>query len=325
MMVASTSRVAQASIRSFATTCRHCAEAAASKKPANARRKTNMEILAAEFDIANLRPGFDDVPSSRHLQMEKDREMLHYKRLVHFQLPELASKSSLYCKYQSTADNRTFALCLESKIPFNPPSLTRTPLRLKLNDVFGESAHPHVPKVTLTAKISALPLKTPEAVHKFKVLAGPRWDSHLEEFTLSSDRFASKEENAKWCSDTLDRLLSEAHVCILVIFYAIHLRRARLMLSSIQNTEDLMSDIPLDPRPTLARLHRRRNKLKLRPTTSRQSALLDPSNVAEFPKEWLPKREIAAPEPQKEEEEISLRPGQRRPKVYKDVELGQPS
>ncbi|GAA5888043.1 hypothetical protein JCM6882_000260 [Rhodosporidiobolus microsporus] len=187
---------------------------------------------APKFDFPLTRPTI--------LKVEKQREVLHYLRLEQFQFKDL----------------------LAFRQPFTPPPPTHS-LQIRHQHYQGEP-HPASRKVTLSARVSALPLSTPEARHKFKLLAGPRWTPALAgekgedgTFKLACELFPSEKMNEKWCSDTLDRLIAEA-----------------------ENTSDPMTDIPLDPRPARARLAKSR-KLK------RSVGLKD------FPREWLPAQKTA--------------------------------
>ncbi|GAA6051174.1 hypothetical protein JCM3770_002574 [Rhodotorula araucariae] len=195
------------------------------------------------LDISNLvgpgAPQFD-FPLTRPtlLKLDKQRQILHYLRLEHLQFPDLVA----------------------FRQPFTPPSPSAV-VRVRHQHYQGEP-HPASRKVTITAPVAALPLATPAARHKFKLLAGARWTPPLVagnaadaadhgEVKLSCEMFPSERMNEKWCSDTLDKLLAEAA------------------------TGDSFADVPLDPRAARARLVKSR-RLK------RSVSLRD------FPREWLP-------------------------------------
>jgi Mitochondrial ribosomal subunit protein len=63
--------------------------------------------------------------------------------------------------------------------------------------------------------VSKLPLSSEAARHKFKVLAGCRYDTVKDTFKIGCDRFPAQKMNEKWCSDTIVKLLAEAEVQIL--------------------------------------------------------------------------------------------------------------
>ncbi|KPV75950.1 uncharacterized protein RHOBADRAFT_35717 [Rhodotorula graminis WP1] len=193
---------------------------------------------APQFDFPLTRPTL--------LKLDKQRQILHYLRLEHLQFPELVA----------------------FRQPFTPPS-SKAVVRVRHQHYQGEP-HPASRKVTISAPVASLPLDSPAARHKFKLLAGPRWTPALPgaaarqqqaqdegEVKLACEMFPSERMNEKWCSDTLDKLVNEA------------------------NSGDSFADVPLDPRPARARLVKSR-KLK------RNVSLRD------FPKEWLPAAAAAA-------------------------------
>jgi small subunit ribosomal protein S35 len=191
---------------------------------------------------------------------------------------------------------------------FVPPSKDQV-VAVRHQHYQGED-HPSSRRISIRVPVSALPLKSPEALHKFKLLAGARWHPPLPDtlkhprdkvgwkvaegdkdeglFELSCDVFPYDRMNEKWCSDTLDKLLKEANV-----------RRRSLLLASVTlipptpRLQDLkketFADIPIDTRYRRQRLL---NNRKLRKNVS----------IANYPKEWLPVQAqeasapIAAPE-----------------------------
>jgi hypothetical protein len=75
--------------------------------------------------------------------------------------------------------------------------------------------------------------------------------------------------NAKWCSDTLDRLIKEAEVR-----QTVHAPDSPwLILGALQDTTDPMSDIALDTRHSDAHKAKKGKKK---------------ATSADFPREWLP-------------------------------------
>ena len=91
----------------------------------------------------------------------------------------------------------------------------------------GES-HPAIFKRVIVVPVDQLPLNGEQAIHKIKLLAGPRWtpnpptDSGVgrnEEWKngfikISCESFPKATMNLKWVSDTLDKLVDEANVSI---------------------------------------------------------------------------------------------------------------
>ena len=92
---------------------------------------------------------------------------------------------------------------------------------------YGGEDHPVSRKRTVVVPVAQLPLKDKDAIHTFKLLAGPRWtpepprDAGVgpEEtsgehgyFKISCEDYPKGPMNLKWASDTLDRLLATANV-----------------------------------------------------------------------------------------------------------------
>lgn len=139
---------------------------------------------------------------------------------------------------------------IEFENKFQPPAKNHS-LQLRVQHYLGES-HPAQNAVSLSVPVSQLPLKTDSAKHNFRLLAGPRWDSTKDEFKVARSAGESREDNAKWCSSVLDRLIKHAHV------------RSRLFHydqtdSDIQEQEEKdLGDIPLDYRPAQAKANKRK-------------------------------------------------------------------
>lgn len=100
----------------------------------------------------------------------------------------------------------------------------------------------------MTVAVDHLPLKDEAAIHKFKLLAGPRWTpeppkdagvSRVEEWgngyiKISMEDFPEAEKNLKWASDTLDKLVAEANVrtCYSFVLFLADLSSIRTSLRS---------------------------------------------------------------------------------------------
>lgn len=92
-------------------------------------------------------------------------------------------------------------------------------------DYAGEK-HPATAKRVIVVSVDELPLQSANAIHKIKLLAGPRWtpnppaDSGVSGLDIwdngyikiSCEDFPRPAMNLKWASDTLDRLITEANV-----------------------------------------------------------------------------------------------------------------
>lgn len=75
--------------------------------------------------------------------------------------------------------------------------------------------------------VAQLPLRDEDAIHKFKILAGPRWtpdppkdagvgpnEANREHgyMKISCEDFPEPAQNLKWASDVIERLIAEANV-----------------------------------------------------------------------------------------------------------------
>lgn len=106
-----------------------------------------------------------------------------------------------------------------------------TPLIVRSLNYQGEP-HPVTIKRVIVAALDELPLKGESALHKFKLLAGPRWtpvppaDAGVSDLAdwgngfikISCENFPKPSMNLKWASDTLNKLISEANVRISVLW-----------------------------------------------------------------------------------------------------------
>lgn len=143
-------------------------------------------------------------------------------------------------------------------------------VRVRHQHYQGEE-HPATRKVDVVVSVEALErtkaLRSPQAAHKFRLLAGPRWNSESDEVKIACEDFPHADLNENWCSDTLDRLVNEANVR----------RSCRVCPNGLtqweKDAKDTFEDVPLDRRPTESRL--RKTKKDKRVT------------LADYPKEWL--------------------------------------
>ena len=161
-----------------------------------------------------------DTSSAGHIRLQQQRRVLYYWRLIEHEMPNLVGELVPFAEACMCVTLRS-----AYRKPFVPPSAS-SPLVVR-SITYGGEDHPATFKRTITVPISRLPLKDKSAVHKFKLLAGPRWTleppansgiSPLEEdkehgyFTISCEDFPMAAQNMKWASDALDRLLTEANV-----------------------------------------------------------------------------------------------------------------
>ncbi|KAK0232977.1 mitochondrial ribosomal subunit protein-domain-containing protein [Armillaria fumosa] len=218
-----------------------------------ARKKEEDDELITEDlleDILEDPYDGDDTVSAGHMMLQQQRETLHYLRLIEHEMPKLVA----YRK------------------PFIPPTLD-TPLVVRSLGYGGEP-HPAANKRVVVVAVDDLPLKDEAAIHRIKLLAGPRWAprppsdggfSNLDNWgngyiKISCENFPKPEMNLSWASDTLDRLIKEAN----------------------RPGKNKLDDVPLDLRHIYARAHKAkkgehlRGRIYARPT------------IHDFPKEWLP-------------------------------------
>lgn len=177
--------------------------------------------LMISEDVISGELGDNGVSSIGHLLLRQKRQHLYYLRLIEHEMPKLVGK---FCDLAFQVHFMTRRLPAYRK-PFVPPSPSN-PLIIRTISYGGEQ-HPAEIKRTVVIPIARLPLKNAAAVHKFKLLAGPRWsivhprDSGVGAnedvaehgyFKMTCEDFPKAAMNLKWISDTVDRLLAEANV-----------------------------------------------------------------------------------------------------------------
>lgn len=157
-------------------------------------------------------------------------------------------------------------------------------------DYAGEE-HPVTAKRAIVAAVDDLPLKNKDAIHRIKILAGPRWTpnppkdggiSGLEEWKngyikIACEDFPQPAMNLKWASDAMDRLVAHANV-----------RRARCpshsRLRCFQNPKHDLKDVPVDLRHIYAKARKAKKGEHTRSRVFARPSILD------FPLEWIPER-----------------------------------
>ncbi|KAG6885853.1 hypothetical protein C0993_008816 [Termitomyces sp. T159_Od127] len=219
--------------------------------PALARRAKPEEKLTAEqaFDLLEDDYDDDDSSSAGHLMLREQRRVLYYLRLIEHELPKLVA----YRK------------------PYIPPT-SETPLIVRSIDYAGEE-HPATTKRVMVVAVDELPLRDASAIHKLKLLAGPRWtpnpptDAGVQKdapwgngyVKISCEDFPTPAMNLKWASDALDRLVLEAN-----------------------RKPETFKDVPLDLRHVRSKIEKAKRGDHLR------GRLLNRPTIADFPKAWLP-------------------------------------
>ncbi|KAK4705347.1 small subunit ribosomal protein S35, partial [Phenoliferia sp. Uapishka_3] len=199
------------------------------KAAAKPRGGANRDGPRDPMDVMGLQAF--DFPLTRDtiLKLETRRQFLHYLRLEQYQFKDL----------------------VQFRKSFHKPTAAQV-VKVRHQHYQGE-VHPADRKVSVTFPVSRLPLSSDAARHKFKLIAGPRWDSDKDEVKIACELFPTDRMNEKWCSDVLDKMIKEA-----------------------EDTTDSMADIPLDTRPTDAR---RKGKRIV--------------TLRDYPSEWLPRAEGA--------------------------------
>ncbi|PPQ92690.1 hypothetical protein CVT25_013997 [Psilocybe cyanescens] len=215
-------------------------------------RRTNSVL---EDDLEEIWDHFEDSadtmdsPTAGHILLQNERQMLHYMRLIEHEMPKLVA----YRKH------------------FVPPSANK-PLIVRSIHYQGEE-HPAALKRVIVAPVDALPLKNEAALHKFILLAGPRWSPvpHTDAgvsgnaiwgngyIKIACEDFPKASMNLKWASDTLGKLVAEAN-----------------------NSAESFADIPIDVRHLLAKVR------KSKKGDHRGNRPFSRTTIHDFPEEWLP-------------------------------------
>lgn len=164
----------------------------------------------------------EDSPSSGHFYLQRQREVVHYMRLIEHEMPKLVggvfSWTGLLIFF-------LIGLYKAYRKPFVPPTDDQ-PLIVRSMHYQGEP-HPAAVKRAIVVPVDKLPLKNETALHKVILLAGPRWSpvppadsgvSRRDDYgngyiKISCEDFPRASQNLKWVSDTLDKLIEEANVC----------------------------------------------------------------------------------------------------------------
>lgn len=194
--------------------------------------------LKFEDDYSPKKFQFDEYPEAAQEIIRDHREQREYNRIAAYEMPHLA-------KYRQE---------------YKPSTKNDKPVTYKYTTYLGEEDYSANKKVTLTLKLEDLALGEKEA-HKFKVLAGVRYDASKDLLKMSCDRFDQPLQNTRYLSDVLSSLIKES-----------------------KDLTDDLGDVPLDQRHVEARERKRKNKMKAVYKT-------------QFPEEW--KRPQDAPKTEK--------------------------
>ena len=182
-------------------------------------------VTEGEYMEDPLEPyGFDEYPTGAQDIVRDFRDLMAFNRKAAFELPQLA----------------------QFRKEYKPTPRTESPVTYKYTRFIGES-HPGERKVVLQLKLKDLQLSA-AAEHKFKLLAGSRYDHKTDVLLMSSDRYLEPAQNASFLSDVLDDLVRECN-----------------------NKPEEYADVPLDKRHTIAKYSKKQRKNK---------------NYIPFPKDW---------------------------------------
>jgi small subunit ribosomal protein S35 len=181
------------------------------------------------------------------------------------------------------------ASLLAHRKKFTPPK--DAPVIVRSLDYAGEE-HPATNKRVIVVAVSQLPLRGEDAIHKIKLIAGPRWtmkppadggvatseDWGEGYIKISCEDCPTPAMNLKKASDILDRLIEAANVCgclTLLLFP---------MLTVPQDPNaNKFRKVPLDLRHIYAKARKAKKGEHLRSRVHNRPTLYD------FPEEWLPR------------------------------------
>ncbi|KAJ2776400.1 37S ribosomal protein S24, mitochondrial [Coemansia javaensis] len=161
------------------------------KRTSAAHRKAHSAIYenedaAYEDDNSITEWAFDNHHTYGHMLLESMRDVRKYARQIKYELPTLA----------------------EHARPFEPPS-KRSILRFERSVTTGEKFPAQDRKAVLRVTVAQLGLAGPE-LHKFLLLAGPRYNPETDELRMSEKREITSLLNKKRLADTLVALIAEA-------------------------------------------------------------------------------------------------------------------
>lgn len=192
--------------------------------------------LKFEDDHTPLPFEYDEYPEAAQEIIRDHREQREYNRIAAYEMPHLA-------KYRQE---------------YKP---SQNPITYKYTTYLGEPDYSANRKVKLITKVKDLNLNK-EQQHKFKVIAGSRYNFQTDVFKMSTDRFNEPLQNTRFLSDTLNNLINEAK----------------------DLSKETFSDIPLDKRHVLK-------------TLSKPKAKHQRYRSLKFPEDW--KRPQDAPKSEK--------------------------
>ncbi|ODV85842.1 hypothetical protein CANARDRAFT_7205 [[Candida] arabinofermentans NRRL YB-2248] len=184
-----------------------------------ADEETNWDDFFTEgefMDDADEPHEYDEYPTAAQDIVRDFRDQMKFNRIAAYELPFLTQYRQEYI----------------------PPAPTEKPVTYRYTSYLGD-VHPADRKVVVSLKVADLNLSSVES-HKFKLLAGVRYDNTTDVFKMSSEKFLEPAQNASFLSDILDELITES-----------------------KKEPEYFSDVPLDTRHTTAKYSKKsRRNLK---------------------------------------------------------------
>lgn len=178
--------------------------------PTNGEKRAVLSTLAAlkkgrptlsyTYDIDNFNERImNNEPQSKqaklsNIEVYSKGETPHKMRLIDQTNSVIAFEMPLLAKYRQ---------------PYVPPTKERRPLRLTFQTDFSDTPNEFNSKVTLTAKLDDLKL-TGAVAKKFMLLSGEKFNHNNRTLRFSSKKFPESTQNARWLSETLNKLLEES-------------------------------------------------------------------------------------------------------------------
>lgn len=94
--------------------------------------------------------------------------------------------------------------------PYQPTESSKSPLKITYHTDFSDkSTNNNNRKVILTCQLADLGLNQAQQ-HKFKVLAGNKFNFTTDTFKLKSEQFPEASQNVRWLVDTVNKLVNES-------------------------------------------------------------------------------------------------------------------
>lgn len=164
-----------------------------------------------------------DVAAYSHKYIQDYRQRLYYMRLIEHDLPKFVGTRLQLLVAQFVLAQPLFCLVALRK-PFKPPQST-TPLVVR-SLYYGGEGHPVEKKRCITVAVDNLPLTSPQAVHRARLIAGTRWSPDPPKnsgisikddwgsgyIKVACEDFPEPAMNFKWASDRIDEIVAAANV-----------------------------------------------------------------------------------------------------------------